>query len=215
MKLRDFYLFNFFSRLCTLSYDTVHLVRFDQSEISLLLLPFSIEWVLVAAAVVKIFIIAFAIAIVLPFRYADASTGPQDTFIRATFHTYVGVTPVRCRWLVSGVSWARRQMHTTRGRYLPTYREDARRHHFLFVVCGSVVFSHEARNLAKLVLSYLYIEMRREQVTRMYLSSNTKRAQLARLEIKSGWISVTKQKQNKFLQSFIRNVHYFIRWLLS
>jgi len=52
--------------------------------------------VLVAAAVVIIVIIAFAIGIILPLRYADATTGPQDTFIRPGFSyllTYVGVTP--------------------------------------------------------------------------------------------------------------------------
>ena len=104
-------------------------------------------------------------------------------------------------------------MHTTR--YLPTYCEDARRHHFFFVVRGSIVFLHAACNLGKIVLSCFYIEMRREQITILYLSSNTKRAQLAWLEIKSGFIWITKQKQNKFLPSFIHNVHYFIQWLLS
>jgi hypothetical protein len=96
------------------------------------------DWMSVgrAAAVVIIVIIAFAIAIVLPFRYADATTGPQDTFIRATFRTYVGVTPVRCRWLVSGVSWARRQiMHTTRGTCLHIARtQEGPTSSLLFVV---------------------------------------------------------------------------------
>jgi len=111
LKLRDFYLFNFF-QVYALLYHTVHLVRFDRSEISLFLLPFSIGWVLVAAAVVIIVIIAFAIGIILPLRYADATTGPQDTFIRPGFSyllTYVGVTPaslylytkmITVKWLI-------------------------------------------------------------------------------------------------------------------
>ena len=57
--------------------------------------------------------------------------------------------------------------------------------------------------------------MRMEQVTMLYLSSNTKRVQVAQPEMKSGFIWLTKQKQNKFLPSFIHNVHYFIWWLLS
>ena len=160
------------------TYHTVHLVRFDRSEISLFLLPFSIGWVLVAAAVVIIVIIAFAIGIILPLRYADATTGPQDTFIRPGFSYLlmsVLLLCVVCGWWVVWVGHGDRCIQLE----VPAYILRGRKKAPLPLCCSwfcRTIFSHAARNLGKIVLSYFYIERRREQVSMMYLSSNTKRA---------------------------------------